>query len=130
MKLCSRGLNPYYDWLGWEDLNPRMAESESAALPLGDTPKAFAKRPGERFGKILKSPLFGKCKNHVRSGRGHQSLSLIGKRSIILRGQAEDWMDLQWLSLSQHVSTDLMHVILDLLAEFIYKTIEFLTFFI
>ena len=27
-------------WLGWEDLNPRMAESESAALPLGDTPKA------------------------------------------------------------------------------------------
>ena len=28
------------NWQGWEDLNPRMAESESAALPLGDTPKA------------------------------------------------------------------------------------------
>ena len=26
-------------WLGWLDSNQRMAESESAALPLGDTPK-------------------------------------------------------------------------------------------
>ncbi len=25
-------------WLGWKDLNPRITESESAALPLGDTP--------------------------------------------------------------------------------------------
>ena len=25
-------------WLGWRDLNPRMTESESVALPLGDTP--------------------------------------------------------------------------------------------
>ena len=25
-------------WLGWLDLNQRMAESESAALPLGYTP--------------------------------------------------------------------------------------------
>ncbi len=25
-------------WLGWLDSNQRMAESESAALPLGDTP--------------------------------------------------------------------------------------------
>ena len=25
-------------WLGWKDLNPRMWESESHALPLGDTP--------------------------------------------------------------------------------------------
>ena len=25
--------------LGWQDLNLRMAESKSAALPLGDTPK-------------------------------------------------------------------------------------------
>ena len=24
--------------LGWKDLNPRITESESAALPLGDTP--------------------------------------------------------------------------------------------
>ena len=26
-------------WLGWKDLNPRITESESAALPLGDTPE-------------------------------------------------------------------------------------------
>ena len=26
-------------WLGWKDLNPRMLEPESNALPLGDTPK-------------------------------------------------------------------------------------------
>ena len=25
-------------WLGWRDLNSRMTESESVALPLGDTP--------------------------------------------------------------------------------------------
>jgi hypothetical protein len=25
--------------LGWQDLNLRVAESKSAALPLGDTPK-------------------------------------------------------------------------------------------
>lgn len=25
-------------WLGWLDLNQRMTESESVALPLGDTP--------------------------------------------------------------------------------------------
>lgn len=30
----------YFFWLGWEDLNPRMTESESVALPLGDTPRA------------------------------------------------------------------------------------------
>ncbi len=29
-----------YFWLGWEDLNPRMTESESVALPLGYTPRA------------------------------------------------------------------------------------------
>ena len=33
-------------WLGWKDLNPRMWESESHALPLGDTPL---------FGSIFKS---------------------------------------------------------------------------
>lgn len=27
-----------YLWLGWRDLNPRVAESESDALPLGYTP--------------------------------------------------------------------------------------------
>jgi hypothetical protein len=26
-------------WLGWQDLNLRMWESKSHALPLGDTPK-------------------------------------------------------------------------------------------
>ena len=25
-------------WLGWQDLNLRMHESKSCALPLGDTP--------------------------------------------------------------------------------------------
>jgi hypothetical protein len=30
----------YYYWLGREDSNLRMAESKSAALPLGDAPKA------------------------------------------------------------------------------------------
>ena len=25
-------------WLGWQDLNLRMPESKSGALPLGDTP--------------------------------------------------------------------------------------------
>ena len=29
-------------WLGWKDLNPRMLESESNALPLGDTPLYWA----------------------------------------------------------------------------------------
>ena len=29
-------------WLGWRDLNSRMTESESVALPLGDTPIFFA----------------------------------------------------------------------------------------
>ena len=28
-------------WLGWRDLNSRMTESESVALPLGDTPICF-----------------------------------------------------------------------------------------
>ena len=28
-------------WLGWRDSNPRMTESESVALPLGDTPLFF-----------------------------------------------------------------------------------------
>lgn len=30
-------------WLGWRDLNSRMTESESVALPLGDTPIFLAK---------------------------------------------------------------------------------------
>ena len=25
-------------WLGWRDSNPRMTESKSVALPLGDSP--------------------------------------------------------------------------------------------
>ena len=32
---------PLFCWLGWRDLNPRMTESESVALPLGDTPILF-----------------------------------------------------------------------------------------
>ena len=30
-----------YFKLGWQDSNLRMAESKSAALPLGDTPNTF-----------------------------------------------------------------------------------------
>ena len=30
-------------WLGWKDSNPRMWESESHALPLGDTPTTSLK---------------------------------------------------------------------------------------
>ena len=33
-----RGLFCKENWLGWLDLNQRMTESESVALPLGDTP--------------------------------------------------------------------------------------------
>ena len=33
-----RGLKQKGIWLGWLDLNQRMTESESVALPLGDTP--------------------------------------------------------------------------------------------
>ena len=32
------GKPDFFYWLGWLDSNQRMAESESAALPLGDTP--------------------------------------------------------------------------------------------
>ena len=39
IKLASRtGWNGEYVWLGWEDSNLRVAESKSAALPLGYTP--------------------------------------------------------------------------------------------
>ena len=27
-----------FNWQGWQDLNLRMTESKSVALPLGDTP--------------------------------------------------------------------------------------------
>ncbi len=34
-----------FNWLGWEDLNPRMTGPKPVALPLGDTPalKSFYK---------------------------------------------------------------------------------------
>ena len=31
-------LSSFNFWLGWRDSNPRVTESESVALPLGDTP--------------------------------------------------------------------------------------------
>ena len=31
-------------WLGWQDLNLRIPESKSGALPLGDTPTRFMGR--------------------------------------------------------------------------------------
>ena len=31
-------------WLGWPDSNPRLRESKSRALPLGDTPSQVARR--------------------------------------------------------------------------------------
>ena len=30
-----------FSWLGWRDSNPRMAEPEPAALPLGDIPSVI-----------------------------------------------------------------------------------------
>ena len=42
-------------WLGWRDSNPRMRESKSRALPLGDNP---AKTPCLRRDDIEKSELF------------------------------------------------------------------------
>ena len=34
-----------YQWLGWPDLNRRMRESKSRALPLGDIPIGYAEIP-------------------------------------------------------------------------------------
>jgi hypothetical protein len=39
--LSSLNLTQIFIELGWQDSNLRMAESKSAALPLGDTPKEF-----------------------------------------------------------------------------------------
>ena len=33
-------------WQGWQDLNLRMTESKSVALPLGDTPMLYIKFSG------------------------------------------------------------------------------------
>ena len=33
-----------FAWLGWQDLNLRMPESKSGALPLGDTPILYAQK--------------------------------------------------------------------------------------
>ena len=40
-KNTARTYLPCFVWLGWRDLNSRMTESESVALPLGDTPIDF-----------------------------------------------------------------------------------------
>ena len=72
-KLCDHGENVplLLVWLGWEDLNPRMAESESAALPLGDTPKA-----GRVFNKAaFGSQAFSSPKTHnIHIGRAMQAV--------------------------------------------------------
>ncbi len=36
-------------WLGWRDSNPRVTESKSVALPLGDSPLFFIKRAAQDF---------------------------------------------------------------------------------
>ena len=41
--LSSLNLTQIFTELGWQDSNLRMAESKSAALPLGDTPKLVGK---------------------------------------------------------------------------------------
>ena len=50
------------NWQGWQDLNLRMSESKSDALPLGDTPvfTGQAERQGSdkvRFLQCLATPL-------------------------------------------------------------------------
>ena len=40
-KKATRQKSNCFFWLGWRDLNSRMTESESVALPLGDTPILF-----------------------------------------------------------------------------------------
>ncbi len=45
-------VNKVMDWLGREDSNLRMAESKSAALPLGDAPIAARER-GSRLYLIM-----------------------------------------------------------------------------
>ena len=52
------------DWLGREDLNLRMAESKSAALPLGDAPIAAMEQ-----GCRLISGRVGLRHSHVRQWR-------------------------------------------------------------
>ncbi len=42
-KNTARTYLPCFVWLGWRDLNSRMTESESVALPLGDTPIDFTR---------------------------------------------------------------------------------------
>ena len=40
--LYPAALQAHIEWLGRKDLNPRMWESESHALPLGDTPSLIS----------------------------------------------------------------------------------------
>ncbi len=53
------------NWQGWQDLNLRMQESKSCALPLGDTPKNLRHFCDEftypfcRFDKICRHSLIG-----------------------------------------------------------------------
>ena len=44
-------------WLGWQDLNLRMRESKSRALPLGDTPTTPAHR-------LIKNGVSGGSRTH------------------------------------------------------------------
>ena len=40
-RMAIRVKAPLFLWLGWQDLNLRMQESKSCALPLGDTPMGY-----------------------------------------------------------------------------------------
>ncbi len=48
VKIVFVGVQRFF-WLGWQDLNLRMRESKSRALPLGDTPSIKKYGAGDKF---------------------------------------------------------------------------------
>src|SRR5579863_3828367 len=60
---------PWNAWLGREDSNLRMAESKSAALPLGDAPIAPSVRSGRRSGAtIMRDAMAGNPSAAISAG--------------------------------------------------------------
>ena len=65
-RLAAGSRDSQYAWLGREDSNLRMAESKSAALPLGDAPKA----------DICAGPAATKRADHSAGGRELQAATV------------------------------------------------------
>ncbi len=59
--------------LGWPDLNRRMQESKSCALPLGDSPKYDKKNV---FCRLTKDRMFPRLITANRVDRGTRTLNL------------------------------------------------------